>query len=115
MTAARIKAFITFLAALLIAMIIAFVEGGGVARADTPRAHSDARSDAASAVQNDWEQGSQSRDRTDAAGRTDAAERDNTSDSADGSNSADASNSADHEDEDDDSDTREAQDRRAVV
>jgi uncharacterized RDD family membrane protein YckC len=96
MTASRIPACVSFLAALLIAMIIAFAEGGGAARADTPRAHSDTHSDAASAVQNDWEQDSQSRDRAAAAGHTGASDR------------------ADREDEDDDSDAREAQDRRAV-
>jgi uncharacterized RDD family membrane protein YckC len=97
MTASRLQAFVSFLLALLIAMLIAFVEAGGVARADTPRAHSDTRSDAASAVQNDWEQESQTRDRTDAAEHADAAD------------------SADHEDEDDDADTREeARDRRSV-
>ena len=95
MIAARIKAFISFLVALLIAMIIAFVEGGGVARAAAPNAHSDTQSNAASTVQNDWEQNSQSRDRSDEAGR------------------ADASASADQKDEDD-SDNREAQDRRTV-
>jgi len=95
MTASRTQAFIYFLLALLIAMLIAFVEGGGVARADTPTAHSDARSDAASAVQNDWEQDSSSHDRTDAAGHGDA------------SDSEDVRN---HEDDDD----AEAQDRRSV-
>jgi uncharacterized RDD family membrane protein YckC len=100
MTASRIQAFVSFLLALLIAMVIAFVEAGGVARADTPSAHSDTRSDAASAAQNDWEQDSPSHDRTDAAGRDDA------------SGSDDIRN---HEDEDDDADTREeARDRRNV-
>jgi len=96
MTASRIKATVSFLLALLLAMLIAFVEGGGVARADTPKAQTDTRSDAASAVQNDWEQDSQSRDRTDAAER------------------ADASDSANGDDEDDDADARESQDRRTV-
>ncbi len=96
MTASRIQAIVSFLLALVIAMVIAFVEGGGVARADTPGAQTDTRSDAASAVQNDWEQDSQSRDRTDAAER------------------ADASDSADRDAEDDDADTGEAQDRRSV-
>ena len=95
MTASRTQAFIYFLLALLIAMLIAFVEGGGVARADTPTAHSDARSDAASAVQNDWEQDSPSHDRTDAAGHGDASDSDNV---------------RNHEDDDD----TEAQDRRSV-
>jgi uncharacterized RDD family membrane protein YckC len=94
MTVSRIQAFVSFLVALLIAMIIAFVEGGGVARADTPAAHSDTRSDAAPAVQNDWERDSPSRDRTDAADRADHADREDR--------------------EDEDSDAREAQDRRAV-
>ena len=99
MTASRIQAFVSFLLALLLAMLIAFVEGGGVARAGTPTAHADTRSDAASAVQNDWEQDSQSRDRTDAAGRGDASDSDDV---------------RNHED-DDDADTRaEAQDRRSV-
>lgn len=96
MTASRIKATVSFLLALLLAMLIAFVEGGGVARADTPNAQTDTRSDAASAVQNDWEQDSQSRDRTDAAER------------------ADASDSANGDAEDDDADARESQDRRTV-
>ena len=93
MTASRTQAFIYFLLALLIAMLIAFVEGGGVARADTPTAHAD--TEAASAVQNDWEQDSSSHDRTDAAGHGDA------------SDSEDVRN---HEDDDD----AEAQDRRSV-
>ena len=96
MTASRIKATVSFLLALLLAMLIAFVEGGGVARADTPKAQTDTRSDAASAVQNDWEQDSQSRDHTNAAER------------------ADASDSADRDAEDDDADARESQDRRTV-
>ncbi len=97
MTASRTQAFVYFLLALLIAMLIAFVEGGGVARADTPTAHSDTRSDAASAVQNDWEQDSPSHDRTDAAGHGDASD-------------SDAVRS-----EDADADARaEAQDRRSV-
>jgi uncharacterized RDD family membrane protein YckC len=96
MTASRLQAFVSFLLALLIAMLIAFVEAGGVARADTPKTHSDTRSDAASAAQNDWEQESQSRDRTDAAEHADAAD------------------SADREDGDDDADARESQDRRTV-
>jgi uncharacterized RDD family membrane protein YckC len=93
MTASRMQAFISLLAALLIAMLIAVIEGGGVARADTPKAHSD--TPAASAAQNDWEQDSESHDRKDASA------------------GADASDSADHED-DNDSESREAQDRRAV-
>jgi uncharacterized RDD family membrane protein YckC len=98
MTASRIQAFVSFLLALLLAMLIAVIEGGGVARADTPTAHADTR--AASAVQNDWEQDSQSRDRTDAAGRGDAADSDDV---------------RNHGDEDDDADARqEAQDRRSV-
>jgi uncharacterized RDD family membrane protein YckC len=92
MTAARMQAFVSLLLALLIAMLVAVVEGGAVARADTPAAHSDTRSDAASAAQNDWEQDSSSRDRAESAERADASD-----------------------DEDDDADTREeAQDRRSV-
>ncbi len=97
MTASRNQALVSFLLALVIAMVIACVEGGGVARAATPGAQTDSPRAAASAVQNDWEQDSQSRDRTDAAER------------------ADASDSADREAEDDDADTGvEAQDRRSV-
>ena len=92
MSAARMQAFVSLLLALLIAMLVAVVEGGAVARADTPAAHSDTRSDAASAAQNDWEQDPSSGDRADSAERTDASD-----------------------DEDDDADTREeAQDRRSV-
>jgi uncharacterized RDD family membrane protein YckC len=96
MTAARIQAFISLLAALLIAMIVAFVEGGGVARAAAPAAHSDSRSNAASTVQNDWEQNSPSQDRNEEAER------------------ADASDSADQKDTDEGADDSEAQDRRTV-
>jgi uncharacterized RDD family membrane protein YckC len=100
MTASRLKACVSFLLALLLAMLIALVEGGGVARAGTPTAHSDTRSDAASAVQNDWEQDSPSHDRSDAAGHGDASDSDDV---------------RNHEDEDDDADARaEAQDRRNV-
>jgi hypothetical protein len=94
------QAFVSFLLALLIAMLIAVVEGGAVARADTPAAHSDPRSDTASAAQNDREQDSPSRDRADAADRADA------------SDSADVRGG---EDKSDDADAREeAQDRRSV-
>jgi uncharacterized RDD family membrane protein YckC len=99
MTASRTQAFVYFLLALLIAMLIAFVEGGGVARADTPTAHSDTRNDAASAVQSDWEQDSPSHDRTDAAGHGDASDSDNV---------------RNHEDDDDADASAEAQDRRSV-
>ena len=67
MTASRMKAFVTYLLALLLAMLIALIEGGGVARADAPSAHADTRGDVASAAQSEWEQRSQSRDQTDAA------------------------------------------------
>jgi uncharacterized RDD family membrane protein YckC len=50
------QAFVSFLLALLIAMLIAVVQGGAVARADTPAAHSDTRSAVASAAQSDWDQ-----------------------------------------------------------
>jgi uncharacterized RDD family membrane protein YckC len=99
MTAARMKAFISYLLALLLAMLIAFTEGGGVARADTPKAHSETRGDVASAAQSDWEQDSRSRDRTDASERADASDREDRDD---------------RHDEDDDSESREARDRRTV-
>jgi uncharacterized RDD family membrane protein YckC len=100
MTASRLKACVSFLFALLLAMLIAFVEGGGVAQADISKADSDTRSDAASAVQNDWEQDSPSHDRSDAAGHGDASDGDDV---------------RNHEDEDDDADARaEARDRRNV-
>jgi uncharacterized RDD family membrane protein YckC len=92
MTASRMQAFVSLLLALLIAMLVAVVEGGAIARADTPAAHSDTRSDAASAAQNDWEQNSPARDRDETAERADASDS-----------------------EDDDADAREeAQDRRSV-
>jgi uncharacterized RDD family membrane protein YckC len=100
MTASRLKACVSFLFALLLAMLIAFVEGGGGAQADISKADSDTRSDAASAVQNDWEQDSPSHDRSDAAGHGDASDGDDV---------------RNHEDEDDDADARaEARDRRNV-
>jgi uncharacterized RDD family membrane protein YckC len=115
MTVSRLQAFVSFLLALLIAMLIALVEGGGVARADTPGLHPDTR--AASAVQNDWEQDAKSRDRSGASDHAGASARADRGDSADPGDSADASDSADagdHAAGDDDSDAREAQDRRAV-
>ncbi len=96
MTAARMQASISFLLALLLAMLIAVIEAGPVARADTPQAQSDTLSAASSAVQNDWEQDSESRARTDAAKRADATDND------------------DRDDDDDDADTNEDQDRRTV-
>jgi uncharacterized RDD family membrane protein YckC len=123
MTASRTRALIAFLLAFLLALLVAFVEGGGVARADTPGARADGRSTAASAVQNDWEQDSKSRDPADTADRADASDKadreaaSDRADRADASDSADreaASDSADREDEDDDSDAREARDRRTV-
>jgi uncharacterized RDD family membrane protein YckC len=96
MTVSRIQTSVSFLLALLLAMLIAVVEAGPVARADTPQAQADTRSDAGSAAQNDWEQDSQSRARADAAKR------------------AEATDSDDRDDEDDDSDASEAQDRRTV-
>jgi uncharacterized RDD family membrane protein YckC len=100
MTAFRTRAFISFLFALLIAMLIAFAEGGAVARADTPAVHADRQSDAASAGQTDWAEDAQSRDRTDASDRSDDRDR------------ADA---RDRGNDDEDPDTREeARDRRNI-
>ena len=98
MNASRVQASISFMLALLLAMLIAVVEAGPAARADTPQAQSDTRNNAGSAAQNDWDQNSESRART----RPDAAKR------------ADAADDDDRDDEDDDSDTSEAQDRQTV-
>jgi uncharacterized RDD family membrane protein YckC len=123
MTASRTRALIFFLLAFLLALLVAFVEGGGVARADTPGADADTRSTAASAGQNDWEPDSKSRgpadesdraDASDGADRADASDGADREDASDGADREDASDSADREDEDDDSDAREARDRRTV-
>jgi uncharacterized RDD family membrane protein YckC len=105
MTTSRLKSFVPFLLASLIAMLVACVAGGGVARADIPRAHSETASDAASAAHGDWEQDSRSRERADASASPDESDDSDASDGAD---------RADRADDDGDSDAREAQDRRSV-
>ena len=62
MTAFRTRAFVSLLFALLLALLVAFAEGGAVARADTPAARADRESEAASAGQNDWSEDAQSRE-----------------------------------------------------
>ena len=97
MTAFRTHAFVSLLFALLIALLIAFAEGGAVARADT-LAHADRGSVAASAGQTDWTEDAESAAGTDASDRSSARDRDDAGDRGD----------------DDEDNREEARDRRNV-
>jgi len=75
MTVSRMQVFVSYLLALLFAMLIAFVEGGGVARADTPQAHSDTWSDAAAAERADTSDSADRDDKDDDSDSREAQDR----------------------------------------